>query len=181
MPIQYLPNIISFIRLCLVAPFIYYFLSQKIQTAFLIFVLASCSDALDGWIARVFNCKSRLGMILDPLADKVLIITCFLLLGYKGFIDPWLVVLVLLRDMAILFGAFLSLFVIKKTQPLYPTIVSKFNTLFQMLLIVLSLWDASFSNVPLLIIQVTSILVTMTTSISFLQYLYLWKKEISNQ
>lgn len=178
MPIKHLPNIISFIRLFLVIPFIYYFLNQNIQTAFIIFIIASFSDALDGWIARIFHCQSRLGLMLDPLADKILIITCFLLLGYKGFINPYLVLLVLFRDLSILFGAFISICILKKSKPLYPTIVSKFNTLFQMLLIVLCLIDATFSNIPAIFIQTAGFLVAITTSISYLQYLFLWRKEV---
>lgn len=178
MPIQHLPNIISLIRLFLVIPFSYYFLNHNMHTAFIIFFIASFSDGLDGWIARVFHCQSRLGLMLDPLADKVLIITCFLLLGYQGFINPWLVLLVLFRDLSILLGAFISICILKKPRPLYPTLVSKFNTLFQMLLIVLCLIDATFANIPIIAIQITSILVASTTSITYLQYLFLWRKEV---
>ena len=170
---------ISLIRLCLILPFVCAFLNQNVRLALIIFIIASFSDGLDGWIARVFNCQSRLGLILDPLADKILIIVCFLLLGFQGYIYPWLVCLVLFRDFAILFGAFLALFVVKKTQPLVPTLISKCNTVFQMLLIVLCLFHAGFSHVNQQMIIVISGLVACTTSLSFLHYLYLWYIEIS--
>ena len=178
MPIKHLPNIISLLRLFLVAPFIYFFLNNQLSTSFALFILAAFSDGIDGWIARFFNCQSRLGLILDPLADKVLIIVCFILLGYKHFLPISLVALVLLRDMAILFGAFISLFILKKKQPLYPTIMSKFNTVFQMFLIIFCLYDACFQGVPIIVIQIMSILVGATTSISFVQYLYKWHQEV---
>lgn len=181
MPIKYLPNIISFIRLFLVLPFIYYFLNNEMNIAFGIFVFASFSDGLDGWIARFFNCESRLGLIIDPVADKVLIISCFILLGLKGFLNLGLVSLVLLRDVSILFGAFLSLYILKKKQPLYPTMVSKFNTVFQMLLIILCLANACFENINPMVINTMSILVAITTSASFIQYLYIWHREIYHQ
>lgn len=177
MPIKHLPNIISLLRLFLVAPFIYFFLNHQLSISFGLFILAAFSDGLDGWIARFFNCQSRLGLILDPLADKVLIITCFILLGYKHFLPISLVALVLLRDISILFGAFISLFILKKKQPLYPTIMSKFNTVFQMVLIIFCLYDAGFQRIPTTFIQYMSILVGMTTSISFIQYLFKWHQE----
>lgn len=181
MPIKHLPNIISLLRLFLVCPFIYYFLHNKLSISFGIFLIAAFSDGIDGWIARVFNCQSRLGLILDPLADKILIIACFILLGFKNFLSLELVGLVLLRDLAILFGAFISLFILKKSHPLYPTIISKFNTVFQMLLIIFCLYQASFNGIPIFLIQGMSILVALTTSISFIQYLYKWHQEIQKK
>lgn len=181
MPIKHLPNIISLLRLFLVCPFVYYFLHNQLSIAFAIFLLASFSDGVDGWIARFFNCQSRLGLILDPLADKILIISCFILLAYKHHLSLELVGLVLLRDLAILFGAFISLFILKKKQPLYPTMVSKFNTVFQMLLIILCLYNATFQGIPVYFIQIMSIFISITTSISFIQYLYKWRQEVQKK
>jgi len=181
MPIKHLPNIISFARLLLVLPFIYYFLSDKIDLALLVFACASLSDGLDGWIARFFNCQSRLGLIIDPIADKALIISCFILLGYKQYLNMGLITMVILRDVFILTGAFLSLKLLKKNYPLQPTIISKINTVLQMLLIVASLTNACFANIDSIYINYLSIIVAITTCASFSQYLYRWQRHLYHQ
>lgn len=178
MHLKYLPNIISLFRLILVIPFIYFFINEKMNFAFYIFLLAALSDGLDGWFARYFNCQSHLGLILDPLADKILIISCYVLLAFKSILPVWFVGIVLLRDTAILLGSFITLILLKHQQPLSPSLISKINTVLQMLQIVLCLVQSAFHHIPNNILLSLLFLVLCTSIISFFHYLYIWQKNL---
>lgn len=179
MSIKHIPNIISIFRLILVLPFIYFFLEAKFQITFNIFLLAAFTDALDGWIARKFACQTNFGLIIDPIADKILIVSCIILLGYHQVLPLWLVLLILTRDIAITFGAFLSIFIYNKSSPLKPSIISKLNTLLQMLLILSCLFHISYYPISIMYLKLLIILVSMTTIISFFHYLTIWYREIN--
>lgn len=181
MRVKYLPNIISLIRLLLVFPFVHFFLAKKSEIAFFIFILAASSDAIDGWIARHFKCQSHLGLILDPLADKILIVSCYLLLGFTSILPLWLVGLVLLRDLSIISGSFVSMFYFKKTHPMRPSMLSKINTVLQMLQIFICLFQSAFHCIPLWIEQILLIGASLTTSASFFHYLYIWHLELKQK
>jgi cardiolipin synthase len=176
MPLKLLPNILSFLRLILVIPFVYFFYYKNFHIAVCLFILASLTDALDGWLARVLKCQTNFGLIIDPLADKVLIVACFILLGYHQILPIWLVTLVLTRDLAITLGAAFSLFVLENKHPLLPSRLSKLNTLLQMLLIILSLITLCFDQVEFnrQILHYLVILVGFTTSASFVHYFIIW-------
>jgi cardiolipin synthase len=178
MSIQYLPNIISIFRLFLVIPFIYYFIHAKFQISFNIFLIAAFTDALDGWIARKFNCHTNFGLIIDPVADKILIVSCIILLGYHHILPIWLVLLILGRDLAITFGAGLSIFVYKQASPLNPSLISKLNTVLQMILILSCLCHISYFPIPQTYLDLLIAMVTLTTIISFFHYLKIWYHKI---
>jgi cardiolipin synthase len=178
MSLKLLPNFLSFLRLILVIPFVYFFYYKSFQIAIFVFVLAALTDALDGWLARVLNCQTNFGLIIDPVADKVLIVACFILLGYHQFLPLWLVTLVLSRDLAISSGAFISLFIIKNQRPLYPSLLSKINTVLQMLLIVTALISVCWSSIPNDILKSLIILVAVTTTASFIHYFVFWFKTL---
>ena len=178
MQLKYLPNIISLCRLILVIPFVFFFLNEQTKLAFYVFILAALSDGLDGWIARSFNCQSNLGLILDPLADKTLIITCYILLALKSILPPWFVSIVLLRDGAILLGSFMTLIILKHQRPLSPSLVSKINTVLQMLQIVLCLIQSAYHHIPNQVLLSLMFLVLSTSMISFFHYLYIWQKNL---
>ena len=178
MSIKYLPNTLSFLRLLLVIPFVFFFLSAKFKITFAIFIIAALTDALDGWIARYLNCQTQFGLIIDPLADKILIVSCFVLLGYHQVLPLWIVVIVLTRDLAITFGAFISLYILKKPHPLYPSLLSKFNTFLQLLLILSCLSHLTYYHLPQAYLHFLETLVTFTTVSSFLHYLWVWRQEL---
>src|SRR6201986_1719527 len=94
-----LPNLISLGRLLLVPLAISLILDGRYWTAFWVFVVAGISDALDGFIAKRFNRRTRLGALLDPLADKVLLVSVYVTLGIAGQLWPWLVVLLVFPDL----------------------------------------------------------------------------------
>lgn len=176
-----LPNLLSFLRLLLVIPFVYFFYTKQYPTSVIIFIIAAFTDALDGWLARILKCQSNFGLIIDPLADKILIVSCFILLGYQHILPVWLVFLVLSRDIAITFGAFLSLYIFKKKHALYPSLLSKLNTVLQMLLITSLLVHLSYCNIPIRYLNYLIYLVTATTLTSFIHYFWIWYQSLDEK
>src|SRR5690348_37808 len=130
-----LPNLISLGRLLLVPLAISLILEGSYWAAFWVFVIAGASDALDGFIAKRFDRRTRLGALLDPLADKVLLVSVYVTLGFAGQLWPWLVVLVVFRDIMIVGGFLLIQALAAEPKPLQPAFVSKVNTGVQVALI----------------------------------------------
>jgi len=181
MPLKFIPNLLSILRLILVIPFVYFFFNQAFSYAIIIFCIAALTDALDGWLARLWNCQTDFGLLLDPIADKVLIVSCFILLGYHHLLPYWLVILVLSRDLAITIGAAVTLFMKKDSGPMQPSLLSKLNTLLQMFLIIISMLDAYWHCIAPWMIQVLIGMVAFTTFSSFLHYFVLWFKKTHHE
>jgi len=95
------PNLLSILRILLVPIFIIYMLNNRMLASLIVFIIAVVSDALDGFIARVFHQKSNLGAHLDPLADKILLISAYVTLAIFNLIPLWLAVLTISRDVII--------------------------------------------------------------------------------
>ncbi|MGH6932463.1 MAG: CDP-alcohol phosphatidyltransferase family protein [Dongiaceae bacterium] len=127
------PNLISLARLLAVPFVVWLILVDRHGIAFWVFVAAGISDAVDGFLARQLGVRSVLGGFLDPLADKALLMSVYVALGYRGQIDTWLVILVVFRDMLIIGGAILYQTMTQslKMQPLF---ISKINTTLQITL-----------------------------------------------
>src|SRR5438132_13309320 len=123
-----LPNLISLGRLLLVPLAISLILDGNYSAAFWILVVAGFSDALDGFIAKRFDRRTRLGALLDPLADKVLLVSVYVTLGIAGQIWTWLVVLVVFRDVMIIGGFLLVQAITAMPKPTHPLFISKVNT-----------------------------------------------------
>ena len=103
-----LPNLITIGRLFLVPLVIVMIINERWQAAFVIFVAAGISDAIDGFIAKRFDMTSELGAYLDPVADKALIVSIYITLAMVGAIPSWLVILVVSRDVMIVSAVILS-------------------------------------------------------------------------
>ena len=99
-----IPNLISILRILLVIPVIAALMDHQFGLAMVLFAIAGISDALDGFLAKHYHWESRLGSILDPLADKLLLVASFATLTWLGFLPSWLLWLVLGRDIMIVFG-----------------------------------------------------------------------------
>jgi cardiolipin synthase (CMP-forming) len=129
-----LPNLITLARLLSVPLAIWLILGQRYGVAFWVFVGAGISDALDGYIAKRWNRRTRLGALLDPAADKALLTGVYVTLALVGQLPPWLVFLVILRDFLIVLG-----YVVIRTTAsrirLDPLYISKINTLVQIFLV----------------------------------------------
>ena len=138
-----------------------------------IFVGAGITDGLDGWIAKKFNCVTRLGSILDPIADKVLIVSTYVVLVLLGDLPFWLLLLIVFRDAGII-GGYLILDTLHDSVPLHPSFLSKVNTLLQIILVAVVLIDrAGWVHLPWLN-EFLIVLVGLTTLISGIHYGYLW-------
>ena len=134
---------------------------------------AGITDGLDGWIAKKFNCVTRLGSILDPIADKVLIVSTYVVLVLLGDLPFWLLLLIVFRDAGII-GGYLILDTLHGSVPLHPSFLSKVNTLLQIILVAVVLIDrAGWVYLPWLN-EVLIGLVGLTTLISGIHYGYLW-------
>lgn len=172
-----IPNLISVLRILLVAPTVYYLLNQDYKSALVLFVIAGFSDGIDGFLARQFKWQSRLGAILDPIGDKLLLVSCYLALGWLGNLPVMLVVLVILRDVIIVSGAVLYHMLIE-VVPIQPLMISKINTVMQIALVVLVIFAGaeltSSSLVSPSIIESLIWLVYGTTLASGVVYILAW-------
>lgn len=125
------PNLLTILRILLTPVLVWLLLENRLNEALTVFFIAGATDGLDGLIARVFHQKSKLGAYLDPLADKILLVTSFVLLGHMGYIPYWLVIVAVSRDAIILLGL-LSLMFHQVRVEIQPVLLSKLTTLFQL-------------------------------------------------
>jgi cardiolipin synthase len=168
-----LPNIISFLRLLAVMPIVYLLLEHEFGWALLLFAVAGLSDGLDGLLAKHYGWQSHLGGILDPLADKILLVACFLVLGALSLIPVWLVAAVVFRDLLIVGGAVLYNYRVEEVEAA-PTLISKLNTVLQILLLVLVIMDAGVMPLPAWVIQALIWACLATVIVSGIQYVWIW-------
>ncbi len=122
-----LPNLITLARLLMTPLAVSMIVSQSFVAAFLIFVAAGVSDAVDGFIARRFDLRTELGSYLDPLADKALLTSMYVALAAIGALSPALAILVVSRDLMILFAVLVSWLLLNPVA-IRPVWISKFNT-----------------------------------------------------
>ncbi len=138
-----LPNLITIGRILLVPVVIWAITAGEMRVAFLLFLLAGVSDAVDGFLAKRFGMTSELGANLDPLADKVLIVSIYIALGIAEQIPRWIVILVVSRDILIVGGVMLAWF-LGKPMRVKPVLVSKLNTVAQIVFACLVLAALAF-------------------------------------
>jgi cardiolipin synthase (CMP-forming) len=129
-----LPNLITLGRLLLVPLAIWLILEAHFAAAFWVFVGAGVSDGLDGFIAKHFNRRTQLGALLDPIADKTLLVSVYVTLGWVGALPKWIVILVVFRDVVIV-GGFLLIQTTAAPKRFDPLYISKLNTLAQIALV----------------------------------------------
>jgi cardiolipin synthase len=173
MQLRDLPNLISLLRLLAVIPVVFLLLEHRHGWALVLFAIAGISDGLDGFLAKRYGWRSRLGGILDPLADKVLLVACFLVLGTLSLIPVWLVVAAVFRDLLITGGALLYNYRVEELDAA-PIVASKVNTLLQILLVVLVIADAG--PLPLPDWAISSLVWACLASVlvSGAQYVWIW-------
>lgn len=139
-----LPNAITLARLCAVPAAVWLMLQQRLDLAFWVFVGAGVSDAVDGWLARVMHSRSALGAVLDPVADKALLVSVYVTLAAIGVLPDWLAILVVFRDLLIVGGVGV-LMVLGQPPRIRPLLVSKLNTVLQIGLAALALLLKGFA------------------------------------
>ncbi len=171
-----LPNLISLARL-LAVPFAVYLILQGAFTAtFWLFVAAGLSDAVDGFVAKRLGMESTLGGWLDPLADKVLLVSVYIALGHAGHLPTWLVILVVFRDFLIV-GGVLLIFVINGGLAPRPLYVSKINTAAQIALVAVVLGGLGIDPDVMAAIPPLVWIVAATTLASGGSYLVNWARQ----
>lgn len=170
-----IPNLITFGRILLVAPTAWALLTHRYEIALVLFFVAGASDALDGFLAKQFDWSSRLGALLDPLADKALLICCYAALAWNGLLPGWLFLLVILRDLVIVTGAVVYHLRIARLDA-SPTWVSKLNTLLQILLVLLVIGGQAVDWQRPDWIAVLIAVVSVTTVWSGIDYVVTWSR-----
>ncbi|MGB5438850.1 MAG: CDP-alcohol phosphatidyltransferase family protein [Gammaproteobacteria bacterium] len=169
-----IPNIITLLRFLLVPPLVLLLLNHQYGAALVVFAVAGFSDALDGYLAHHYSWSSRLGAIMDPLADKLLLVSSFVTLGWLGLIPFWLVALVIFRDLVIVIGAMSYHWCVEYLDTAYPTLVSKMNTFAQIMLVLAVMFSESVQPVPAMWIEILLYSVLVTTIWSGLDYVWIW-------
>ena len=173
-----IPNLITLGRILLVPVVVWAIASGAMWIAFVLFLVAGVSDAVDGYLAKRFNMTSVLGAYLDPLADKALIVSIYLTLGIIGLIPRWLVILVVSRDIMIVGGVVLS-WLVGNPLKMRPLLVSKLNTVAQIVFACVVLGSLGFGIDVAPLDVVLMAFVAVLTLLSIAAYLIEWARHMS--
>ena len=173
-----LPNLITLGRLLTVPITVYLLMQSAYLAAFILFLLAGASDALDGYLAKRNNQTTELGAILDPLADKALLVGVYVTLGLQGNLPNWLVVLVVFRDVLIV-GGVIVLFLVRLEVKMRPLIISKINTATQIGLAAIVLAELGLSLNIMGLVEAMVYLAGLTTVISGASYMVSWSRQMA--
>jgi cardiolipin synthase len=170
-----LPNAITLARLLCAPLVIWLILGDRYGLAFWVFVAAGVSDGLDGYIAKRFDMRTRLGALLDPIADKTLLVSVFVALGFEAKLPDWVVILVVFRDVMII-GGYMLIQVTAAARQFDPLYISKINTAMQIALVafVLARLGVGFGDGP--IMPVLAWAVGVTTVLSGASYFVRWAR-----
>ena len=173
-----IPNIITLGRILAVPFIVWAIASNQMEIAFAIFIIAGVSDAVDGFLAKRFNMSSELGALLDPVADKALLVSIYMALGIWGAIPRWIVILVVSRDIMIV-GAVIVSWLYGKPIPMKPLMVSKLNTVAQVgfAALVLGSLGFGFDSAPYDLVLMALVTIFTLLSVSF--YLVEWARHMS--
>jgi cardiolipin synthase len=175
MSLRQLPNLLCVLRIALVYPVAAGIMQERYGVVLVLFALAAFTDALDGFLAKRFGWTSELGKVLDPLADKLMLVTVFVCLSVAGLSPWWLAAMVILRDLVILFGAlaFRRLF-----GPLRgaPTVASKLNTLCQISYCLAVVATAGYGWPGASTVNAFGALVLLTTVVSGIDYVLVYAR-----
>lgn len=171
-----IPNVLTILRILLILPFAFAVYYAMYQEALLIFFIAGLSDGIDGFLARQFNWKSRFGAIADPLADKLLLITAYIMLVWTQHLPVWLLVLILGRDILIVIGALLYHYFVSHYE-IKPSLLGKTCTLIQIIFVLALMIDLAGWPMPDWALVYGLYLVTLITFLSGLHYVSVWGKK----
>ncbi|MCK7552411.1 MULTISPECIES: CDP-alcohol phosphatidyltransferase family protein [Marinobacter] len=170
---RWIPNALTFLRMLLIIPFASALLAAQYRLALGIFFFAAATDAFDGFLARQYNWKTRLGAIADPLADKALLITAYLMLTLTGVLPVWLFALVLGRDLLIVIGGLAFHYGVGRFD-MEPSLPGKLNTLIQILVALAIIILLGGLPMQPWVIDVGIALVTASALFSGGHYLVVW-------
>jgi cardiolipin synthase len=173
---RHLPNLITGLRFVLIPVLVALLVARRYEAAFAVFIVSAISDLADGMIARMWNLRTRLGAIADPLADKLTMLAVALVLAAQALLPVWLAAAIAVRDLVIVVGALAFHLVVGRVD-IAPTWLSKFNTVLEFCVLSALLADAAQ------VIEVTDllpplfVLVTATIVGSGIQYVWVWGRK----
>lgn len=176
-----LPNFLTLLRIIAVPIFLILVSYERFGAALVLFLAACITDTVDGVIARLTDTKSDLGAALDPLADKLLVVSAFVSLTVLGVLPVWLFIIVVTRD-AVILGGYLALYFVSRPPALSPSTISKVNTFFEMMTIGLALATQTRPDIPIDWLNAAAWYATGTTAtMSGIHYVYtglLWYQRV---
>ncbi|MGE0751149.1 MAG: CDP-alcohol phosphatidyltransferase family protein [Variibacter sp.] len=172
-----LPNLITLARILLVPVVVWAIASGEMLIAFVLFVVAGISDAVDGFLAKRFGMTTEIGAYLDPLADKVLLVSIYVALGITNNAPRWLVILVVSRDLMIV-GAVILSWLVGRPLNIRPLTVSKLNTFAQIVFAGLVLGSLGLDFDPGWTLPTMMAAVAILTLLSVAAYLREWMRHM---
>lgn len=168
-----IPNLICVVRIVLVWPIVMALIDSRYLLALGLILLAGISDGLDGFLAKRFSWQSRLGGLLDPLADKLLLVSVFVALSMTGLVPVWLTVVVIVRDLVIVSGGVVYQWLVEPVQP-EPSVASKINTGIQLLYVLAVIGNRMAGLPPAEFLIIAGAGVFVTSTVSGLDYVVRW-------
>ena len=173
----FIPNLLSIIRIVLVYPILYNIFLGNFIISIIYFVIASVTDALDGFLARKMDWQTQLGKILDPVADKLLLSGTIFILWLNEYIPFYIFIIFISRDIAILIGAAIKMTLIESATPL-PNFLGKFTTILQIVYIAF-IYLKEIMNIKFSLTSL-DVFIVFITVLSLIVYSADWFKDIKN-
>lgn len=175
--LRHIPNALSILRMFMAIPVALLLVDGQYALTFVVFGFTALTDALDGALAKRFGWTSELGKILDPLADKILLITVFITLTVVGVVPLWLAIVAVGRDLIITAGAIVYRVWLGPIHGSRPTPISKINTLCQITYLLAVIESTALGQLPSLIVTVLGAIVFVTTVVSGLDYILTYARQ----
>jgi cardiolipin synthase (CMP-forming) len=168
--LRWLPHFLTLLRLIAAPILVWLLVKSEFRWALVVVILAGLTDWFDGFAARKLDAGGKLGTILDPLADKILLVTLFVTLGVLRLIPLWMLFLVIARDVIVTGGALL-LRIYRNRRTFIPSLLGKVSTFFQLVLVLLTLLYAAFPLALFLWLKMTALLLcAIFTALSWREY-----------
>lgn len=171
--LRFIPNGLCIARMLLLPPVVWLLVQEEFALTLWIFAFAAASDGLDGFLAKRFGWTSQLGKVLDPLADKILLVGVFVTLAFTGLVPIWLAATAVARDVIITAGA-LSYYALYGYPHGQPTVISKLNTLCQVSFLLTIIAARALAQSWQTAITILGALVLVTTVVSGMDYVITW-------
>ncbi len=174
--LRFIPNALCFLRMLMVVPVAWLLAEHEFRATLWLFAVAAATDGLDGFLAKRCGWTSELGKIIDPLADKILLVGVFLTLALMGLVPLWLAIVAIARDVIITAGAIIYNWLFGDLQG-HPTWISKLNTLCQIVFLLLIVAAHAVGNVPQTAVTILGALVFVTTVVSGIDYVLTYSRK----
>lgn len=169
--LRHIPNALCILRMLLAIPVAVLLTRGEYAMTMLVFGVAAITDALDGFLAKRFGWASELGKALDPLADKILLVTSFVTLSFVGVVPLWITIPVVARDLVITVGAIVYVNVFGPLTDARPTVISKLNTLVQIAYVLVVVGAPALGaswHVPIAVLATLVIVTTVASGIDYI-------------